>query len=75
MIAFEEAERFNADFEPWAVDVVKSEESYERDEGLTGSRDGPIGEEVELGLGGAVTVRGDVMTDILDTVGEKFAFL
>ena len=31
VLAFKEAKRFDADFKPWAVNVVESDEAYERD--------------------------------------------
>ena len=75
ILAFESAKWLDSDLKEGAVYIVKGEKTNERAQGSSRGRDGPIVDEIELRFGRAVTIRGDVMTDIFDSQGEEFAFL
>jgi len=42
-------------------------------QGLAGSRKGPVGDHIEFGLGGAVTIAGQIVADVFDTFFEEVA--
>ena len=72
----ERAERLNANLEERATeDVVEGHKADTGTERLTSSRERPISDQIEFGLGRTVAVRSDVVADILDPVGEKFTLL
>jgi hypothetical protein len=71
MCAFQSAERFDTYLEPGAVTVVESQEANEGAKSWPRSGNGPVRNQVEFGLGGAVTVGGDVVANVLDAVSKK----
>ena len=71
----ERGERLNANLEERAIDVVEGHKADKGTKRLTGSRERPISDQIEFGLGRTVAVRSDVVADILDPVGEKFTIL
>ena len=58
-----------------AVDIVEEHKAHKGTERLTGSRERPIGDQIEFGLGRTVAIRSDVVADILNPVCEKFTLL
>ena len=68
---FEGAERLNANLEERApIDIVEGRHKANKGtERLTDSRERPIGDQIEFGLGRTVAVRSDVVANILDPVG------
>jgi hypothetical protein len=72
---FEAAKGFDLGFEPRDKAIVVSDEADEGIEGHAVLRLNPVGEEVEFGLGGAVTIGSQVVADPFDTVFEKIALL
>ena len=72
---FERAERLNANLEERAIDIVEGHKANKGTERLTGSRERPISDQIEFGLGRTVAIRSDVVADILDPVCEKFTLL
>jgi hypothetical protein len=69
------AKGFDSDFEEGAVNIVEGEEADERAKRLAVDRERPIRDEIEFRFGGTVAVRGDVVTNVFDSVSEKLAFL
>ena len=72
---FEGAEWLNVNLEERAVDIVEEHKAHKGTERLTGSRERPIGDQIEFGLGRTVAIRSDVVADILNPVCEKFTLL
>jgi hypothetical protein len=58
--AFKRAERFDANFEKRAVAIVECQETDKEDEAGAG----PVVDQIQLGLGRAVSISGDVVADI-----------
>ena len=75
VLTLEGSERFDTNLEERAINIVEGEKADERSEGLTVGRDGPISYQIKLGFGWAVAIRGDVVADVLNAVGQKLAFL
>ena len=69
------AKGFKPKFKIWAVVVVKVDEPYEGMECLTGCRKGPVRDHVKFRCGRAVSIRGEVVADILYFVFEELAFV
>ena len=57
------------------IDVVEGHMADKGTERLTGSRERPISDQIEFGLGRIVAVQSDVVADMLDPVCEKFTLL
>jgi hypothetical protein len=74
VLALEGTQGLHADFEERAACIIKSEQTNERTKGLTVLREGPIRNQIEIGLSGTIAVRSDIMANILDAVGEELAF-
>ena len=70
----ESAERLDLDFKPRAVSMIKITEADERPKGLTSRRKGPVIDQIELGLGWAVAIGGEVVADVLETTFQEVAF-
>ena len=75
VFTLESAEWLHTNFKEGTIDVVESKQADEGAEGWSVDRKGPIGNQIELGLGWAVAGGCDVMTDIFDAVGKELAFL
>ena len=75
VLAFEGAKWLDSDIEEGAADVVEGEEADERAERCSIHWKGPIGNQIKLRLSGAVAIRSDVVTNVLDAVGKELAFL
>jgi hypothetical protein len=74
MLTLEGTKGFHPNLKEGAVYIVESEQADERAQGLPVDRKGPVGNQIELRLGGTVSSGCDIMTDILNTVSEKLAF-
>jgi hypothetical protein len=72
MLAFEGTKGFDANFKKRTIDVVESEETAERAEGLTSGRDWPVGDEVKFRFRWAVAIWCNVMTHVFYAVCEEF---
>ena len=75
VILGDSAEGTDTQFKVWDEAGVEVEETDEGVERLAGFRQGPVGDEVELGRGWAIAVRSKVETDPLHAVEEEVAFL
>ena len=75
VFTLESAEWLHTNFKEGTIDVAESKQADEGAEGWSVDRKGPIGNQIELGLGWAVAGGCDVMTDIFDAVGKELAFL
>jgi hypothetical protein len=75
MLAFESAKRLDTDLEEGAIYIVEGEEADEGTQGLAVDGERPIVDEIELGFGRTIAVRGDIVTDILNSVSEEFTLL
>jgi hypothetical protein len=75
VLAFNEAQRLDSDFEEGAMDVAEGEETDEGGQRRTSARDRPVVDQIELGLSRAIAIRSNVVANMLNAVGEKLAFL
>ena len=75
MLAFESAKRLDTDLEEGAIYIVEGEEADEGTQRLAVDGERPIVDEIELGFGRTIAVRGDIVADILNSVSEEFTLL
>jgi hypothetical protein len=66
---------FNADLKPRAVNTVEGEEIYKGKQRSAGKWNGPVSDKVRFGFSRALAMRGDVVPNIFDAVGNELAFL
>jgi hypothetical protein len=73
MLAFEESQRLDTNFEEWAIYVVEGEEANEGCQRRAGTGKWPVSDQIKFRLSGTVAIGGDVMANILDAISEELA--
>jgi hypothetical protein len=75
VLSFQGTKRLDANLKEGAVNIVERQETDKGGKGLAVNRKRPVGDQIKLGVGRTIAVRGDVVTDILNSVSEKFTLL